>query len=232
MSHELRTPLNIIMGYAALLKDDMVDDADQDNRSSVVTIETQANELLTMVSSIMQATQIESGATPVHKHQVDVGQLMQELKALYDAPLDKNLALVWKYPQSLPTLVTDDGILTHILQKLIDNAIKFTKAGTVTVSARVNENFEFQVSDTGIGIPEESLPIIFDMFKQVDGSSTREFSGAGLGLYIAKKFTELLGGSIEAESVVGQGSTFTIKIPLPMARHPADSVFDDPDAAR
>ena len=114
---------------------------------------------------------------------------------------------------SLPTLITDGGILTHILRKLIDNTIKFTKTGTVTVSARVNENFEFQVSNTGIGIPEESLPIIFYMFKQVDGSSTRDFSGAGLWLYIAKKFTELLGGSIEAESVVEQGSTFTIKIP-------------------
>jgi signal transduction histidine kinase len=91
--------------------------------------------------------------------------------------------------------------------------IKFTKRGTVTVSARVNENFEFQVSDTGIGRPEESLPVIFDTFKQVDSSSTREFGGAGLGRYIAKEFTELLGGSIEAESAVGQGSTFTIKIP-------------------
>jgi signal transduction histidine kinase len=180
----------------------------------VVTIETQANELLTMFSSIMQATQIESGATPVRKHEVDVGQMMLELKALYDAPLDKNLALVWKYPPSLPTLVTDDGILIHVLRKLIDNAIKFTKAGTVTVSARVNGNFEFQVSDTGVGIPEESLPVIFDIFKQVDSSSTREFSGAGLGLYIAKKFTELLGGSIEVESAVGKGSTFIFTLPV------------------
>jgi PAS domain S-box-containing protein len=213
MSHELRTPLNIIMGYAAFFKDDLVDEADHDNRNSVVTIETQANELLTMFGSIMQATQIESGATPVHKHQVDIGRLMLELKALYDAPLDKNLALVWKYPQSLPSLVTDDGILTRILQKLIDNAIKFTKSGTVTISARVNGSFEFQVSDTGVGIPTESLSVIFDIFKQVDSSSTREFGGAGLGLYIAKKFTELLGGSIDVESVAGQGSTFTIKIP-------------------
>jgi signal transduction histidine kinase len=179
----------------------------------VVAIEAQANALLTMVSSIMQATQIESGVITAHKHEVDVGQLMQKLKALYDAPLDKNLALVWKYPQSLPTLVTDDALLTHILQKLIDNAIKFTECGSVTVAARVNENFEFQVSDTGIGIPEGSLPVIFDIFKQADSSSTREFGGAGLGLYIAKKFTGLLGASIEAESAVGQGSTFTIKIP-------------------
>ena len=102
-------------------------------------------------------------------------------------------------------LPSDAGILTHILRD----------SSTIPSSTRsyVNGNFEFQVSDTGIGIREESLPIIFDMFKQVDGSSTRDFSGAGLGLYIAKKFTELLGGSIEAESVVEQGSTFTIKIP-------------------
>ena len=111
-------------------------------------------------------------------------------------------------------MVTDDVLLTHILQKLIDNAIKFTKRGTVTVSARANENFEFQVSDTGIGIPEGSLPVVFDMFKQVDSSSTREFGGAGLGLYIVKKYTEMLGGSVTVESALDKGSTFTVILPL------------------
>jgi PAS domain S-box-containing protein len=217
MSHELRTPLNIILGYAELIKDEMVGDADQGHRSALAKIETQANGLLTMVSSIVQATEIDSGANTVHKHEVDVCQLMQELRALYDAPLDKNLVLVWKYPQSLPRLVTDDVLLTHILRKLIDNAIKFTKRGTVTVSARVNENFEFEVSDTGTGIPEGSLPVIFDMFKQADSSSTREFGGAGLGLYIVKKYTEMLGGSVTVESVVDKGSTFTVS--LPSSRH-------------
>jgi signal transduction histidine kinase len=213
MSHELRTPLNIIMGFAELIKDEMVGDANQDCRSYLAKIETQANGLLTIVGSIVQATEIDSGANTVHKHEVDVCQLMQEFRALYDAPLDKNLVLVWKYPQSLPRLVTDDVLLTHILRKLIDNAIKFTKRGTVTVSARVNENFEFEVSDTGTGIPAGSLPVIFDMFKQADSSSTREFGGAGLGLYIVKKYTEMLGGSVTVESVVDKGSTFTVSIP-------------------
>ena len=191
----------------------MVDAADQGHRNAVVKIETQANELLTMVSTIVQATKIESGAITVRKHEVDVCQLMQELRALYDAPQDKNLVLVWKYPQSLPTLVTDDVLLTDILQKLIDNAIKFTQRGTVTVSARVNENIEFQVSDTGIGIPEGSLPVVFDMFKQVDSSNTREFGGVGLGLYIVKKYTELLGGTVHVESEPEKGSSFTVRIP-------------------
>jgi PAS domain S-box-containing protein len=213
MSHELRTPLNIIMGYAALIKDDMVDDADQGHRSALVKIETQANELLRIVSSIVQATEIESGAITIRKHEVDVCQLMQELRTQYDAPLEKNLVLVWKYPQILPSLVTDKVLLTQILQKLIDNAIKFTKRGAVTVSARVNGHYEFEISDTGIGIPEGSLPVVFDMFKQVDSSSTREFGGAGLGLYIVKKYTEMLGGSVTVESALDKGSSFMVSIP-------------------
>jgi signal transduction histidine kinase len=111
---------------------------------------------------------------------------------------------------------TDRGKLRHILQNLISNAIKFTEMGHVTVSARFlkeSASVRFQVADTGIGIPKDSLPNIFGMYRQAENSQGLENDGVGLGLYIVKKFTDLLGGKVEVESKVGQGSTFTVTIP-------------------
>jgi K+-sensing histidine kinase KdpD len=111
--------------------------------------------------------------------------------------------LVWKYPQSLPTLVTDDGILTPHPAETHRQCIKFTKAGTVTVSARVNGNFEFQVSDTGVGIPEESLPVIFDMFKTSGQLVHPRVQRCGTGALHRKKVHRASGGSIEVRKRIG-----------------------------
>ena len=124
---------------------------------------------------------------------------------------------------------TDSGKLKQLMQNLIDNAIKFTQKGSVTISVKIRHEargnrqqeeerltptyVEFKVADTGGGIPKEQLPLIFDKFKQVDSSETRLYGGVGMGLYIVKKFTELLGGTVEVESEVGKGSTFTVRIP-------------------
>ena len=112
---------------------------------------------------------------------------------------------------------TDSAKLTHILQNLINNAIKFTDEGVITISARhvpEAQALEFKVSDTGIGISKDSLPIIFEMFRQIDSSVTRAYGGVGLGLFIVKKLTQLLGGRVEVESEIGRGSTFTVTIPM------------------
>lgn len=125
--------------------------------------------------------------------------------------------------RDLPFIKTDSAKLKQILQNLIDNAIKFTEKGSVTVSARIRQQeeerltstyVEFKVADTGIGIFKEMLPVIFDKFRQADSSETRLYGGVGMGLYIVKKFTGLLGGTVEVESEVGKGSTFTITIPV------------------
>jgi signal transduction histidine kinase len=113
-------------------------------------------------------------------------------------------------------VVTDGGKLRQILQNLIDNAIKFTDKGKVTVSARYFPeagSVEFKVADTGIGIPKEKLPTIFEKFRQVDSSETRLYGGVGLGLFIVRQYTELIGGRVEVESEVGKGSTVTVTIP-------------------
>jgi signal transduction histidine kinase len=129
---------------------------------------------------------------------------------------------VWDCPSNLPEISTDGRKLKHILQNVINNAIKFTEKGSVTISAKISheaigngqQSVEFQVTDTGIGIPQEKLSMIFDKFKQGDSSETRLYGGVGLGLYIAKQFTGLLGGMLDVQSDLRKGSTFTVRIPV------------------
>ena len=233
MSHELRTPLNVIIGYAALIEEDLVREADEPQRHSLQKIESEADSMLAMINQIMEASQIQSGTIGVVKQPVNIAQLFQQLIAAYEFLKKKDLVLIWQASGDLPVLMTDREKLKQILRNLINNAVKFTENGTVTVSATLADSqrqsawhghtrpsafgsepfIEFKVSDTGIGIPEESLPVIFDRFKQVDSSATRAYEGVGLGLFIAKKYSELLGGQVDVESTEGRGSTFTVRIP-------------------
>lgn len=129
---------------------------------------------------------------------------------------DKEITLLWDYPSDLPVVKSNREKLRQLLQNLIHNAIKFTDKGYVTVSARYDhgaDRVEFKVADTGIGILKEKIPMIFEMFHQIDSSETRLHEGVGLGLYIVKKYTERLRGTVEVESKPGKGSTFIVTIP-------------------
>lgn len=216
MSHELRTPLNVITGYAEMVWRGMVGETNAEQDRALEKIIGCSKDLLGMISRILQATSIEAEAVKVEKKEVVVGPLLDELKSAYDVAVGKDLNLQWDYPSEFLSVKTDSEKLKHILQNLINNAIKFTDKGRVTVSVRLlpgANGVEFQVADTGIGIPEEMLPMIFEKFRQVDSSETRAYGGVGLGLYIVKKFTEMLGGNVEVESEPGKGSTFTVTIP-------------------
>jgi signal transduction histidine kinase len=131
--------------------------------------------------------------------------------------MEKGLVLEWNYPSDLPVIVSDRMKLKHVLTNLINNAIKFTDRGSVNISARTldrEQTLELKVTDTGPGIPEESLPFVFDKFRQIDSTTTRNHSGAGLGLYIVKTFVELLEGTITVQSKIGEGSAFTVLLPI------------------
>ncbi|MGH7853309.1 MAG: GAF domain-containing protein, partial [Candidatus Binatia bacterium] len=244
MSHELRTPLNVIMGYANLIKDDLVRDSDAPHRQALQIIEHHAKSLLSIINSIMDATQIESGNVAIANQEVYIGDLVDQLKSECNVPNQKDIALLWKISEGLPNVITDYAKLRRILQNLIDNAIKFTDTGTVSISARLASHdlvkregknvsreaylvkremrdtnderraIEFSVQDTGVGIAEEDRPFIFEMFRQADSSTTRAYEGAGLGLYIVKEYCDLLGASISVETALGKGSTFTVAIPI------------------
>jgi len=215
MSHELRTPLNVVMGYTTMVKDGILGEINPEQEKALQKVMNRARDQLAMITSILQVTQMEAGRARAECSEVELGDLLGEIRSSFDVFPDKEITLHWDYPSDLPVVTTDREKLKYILQNLVHNAIKFTDNGHVTVSARYvqgAERVEFKVADTGIGILEEKIPMIFEMFHQIDSSETRLHEGVGLGLYIVKKYTELLGGTVEVESKPGQGSTFTVTI--------------------
>ena len=168
-----------------------------------------------MISSILEASRMEAESVKVDNREFSAEKLLSELQLSYNGPMAKDLKLIWDYPSNLPVMKTDMWMLQQILQNLINNAIKFTEKGSVTISAQFlpgTEAVEFKVSDTGIGIPKKALPLIFEKFRQMDGSQTRPYGGAGLGLYIVKTYTETLGGKVDVESEPNKGSIFTVRL--------------------
>ena len=217
MSHELKTPLNVIMGYAELARTDTLGAVGLKPEEAVNKILIHAKDLLHMVDEILQATRIEAGAARAVIEEVDLTAFLDDLRISCDNPTAKELTLIWNYQNDLPPTWTDRDKLKHILQNLISNAIKFTPEGSVTVSARYfpeQRNVEFKVADTGIGIPKELLSSIFERFRQLDASNTRTYGGVGLGLFIVKRFAEMLGGAIKVKSQLDIGSTFTLILPV------------------
>ena len=216
VSHELKTPLNVISGYSSMLTEGMLGEITPIQEKALQTVSRQSKELHNLINSVLQVNSIEAEMLQAEFQQVNFWEFLSELRTFYDYPLAKDVRLVWELRTDLPILSADRGKLRHILENLINNAIKFTDQGTVTISARFlasKKAMEFKVADTGIGIPKELVPSIFERFRQLDGSDTKAYGGVGLGLYIAKKYANLLGGTIHVESKLGQGSTFALRIP-------------------
>ena len=209
MSHDLRTPMNAIIGYTRILlrrTGDRLDDREQRNLQN---IETSSNNLLSLINEILDLSRIEAGRIEVKVAEVDV-QSLAETCAVSIAPLVKDGVEFRQELQAVPMLSTDGDLLQRVLMNLLGNAVKFTETGRITLSVRpVDEGVEVAVADTGVGIPDEDLPYIFEEFRQVDREGA-EAQGSGLGLAIVKKTVELLGGTITAHSEVGHGTAFTL----------------------
>lgn len=216
MSHELRTPLNAVMGYTGMIQDGMLGEITTGQKTAVEKVLRHSNDLLSMISSILEVTTLEAQMVKAEVAEIQISDFLDELKLAYDVLPDRDLTMIWNYPAGLPVVKTDRKKLHHILKNLIDNAVKFTKSGSVTISAwdfPYPRRVEFKVADTGIGIPESALPFIFEKFRQADSSETRNYGGVGLGLYIVKNFAELLGARIEVDSEPNKGSIFTLTLP-------------------
>jgi len=189
----------------------------RDQNRAAEKIFSQAQHLLILINGILEITKIESGSVNLHPEPVDLVSFMEEHRSDYLLCAEGSLKLHWDYPSDLPVVTTDRMKLKHILTNLINNAVKFTERGSVTISAHAVDSgryLEISVADTGPGIPQESLPHVFDKFRQIDSTTTRHYSGTGLGLYIVKTFVEVLGGTITVSSTLGQGTVFTLQLPI------------------
>jgi GAF domain-containing protein len=220
ISHELRTPLNVSMGYTTLVKDRLLGEITSQQEAALETALKHSHELLNMINGVLSVQALEADAVENQLEEIKLDKLLDELKAYYTMLSDQNISFYWDYPRDLPGIKSDPEKLKQVLKNLIDNAIKFTEKGYVTLVARYLSQanaVEFKVSDTGIGIPKEKLPDIFEMFRQLDSSETRKFGGMGVGLFVVKKFTKMLGGVVAVESELNKGSTFTVTVPVEIA---------------
>lgn len=215
VSHEFRTPLNVMSGYAQAIRDKTWGDTTAGQDEALDKIIRQSDHLMTLVTAILDITRIETGELALEREDVALTEYLGEIRHKF-ASLNSSVDLRWYIPESLPVVRSDRMKLTIVLQNLINNALKFTEQGVISVTARAiagQRRVEIEVKDTGIGIPKEAHGLIFEKFHQANPSSTRDHGGIGLGLYIVKVFTDLLGGTIHLQSEESQGSAFTLSLP-------------------
>ncbi|WP_332656107.1 ATP-binding protein [Brevundimonas sp.] len=218
MSHELRTPLNGILGVAEALANTA---ADPRQKEMVDIIATSARALEALLTDILDLARIEAGRLDIQNEAFDLGAMVRSVAALFAASAEsKGLTFHLDLPDSFALTVAGDGMrLRQILNNLLSNAVKFTETGGVRLAVETDcsdgqRRVRFSVHDTGIGFDDGVGARLFQPFEQSDGSITRRFGGTGLGLSICRRLVELMGGSIEARSVAGQGSTFTFEVSL------------------
>ena len=232
MSHELRTPLNAVIGYADLLLAGIPDAIPAASERQVERITLASRHLLSVIEEILSYARIEAGREVVERAEVDLREVVSEVAAIAE-PLarDKRLAFVSPAEVRPSTLVTDARKLRQILVNLLGNAVKFTERGEIRFEVEEAGGWvEFRVRDTGIGIASDELERVFEPFRQVDQASTRTAGGTGLGLSVSRHLARLLGGDVSVVSALGEGSTFTLRLPvLPVSE--ASTTGDEPSAA-
>ncbi len=222
VSHELRTPLNIIFGYIDLLIDDAFPTS-AERTDALRRVRSQSGNLLDMIQAMLDINKLEAGGVMVDTAEFRLGEFMTHLQTAVPATWCKDgVALVWESDGGSAVMESDPDKIEIVLRNLIHNALKYTDRGEVRVRATAkpgNCNVAFTVSDTGQGIPPDDLERIFQMFHQSANGPPRQ-GGVGLGLFLARQLTGALGGEISAESEIGNGARFTVRLPLKLpTRH-------------
>ena len=217
MSHEFRTPLNAILGYTHMLLNGVTGPVSDQQRKSLTRIDSNSRHLLALINDILDITRIEAGRMPLNLSTFRFPELVNEVMSELEPIIKRsNLVVSARMPRSLPSLKSDRQKVKQIVLNLLSNALKFTPAGSVTISATHNGKNRFvdiAVKDTGVGIPPDDQVKVFEDFRQLDSSPARGYGGTGLGLSICRRLSQMLGGTIELESEPGRGSTFTLRLP-------------------
>jgi signal transduction histidine kinase len=214
ISHELRTPLTAVMGYLALMDEGLAGPVTPEQRKTIAQVKTSSEHLLELIGDLLELTTLKRGGLEVVPTAFDVRDPLHDAVAGTRGRAEA-VALRISEPEQGAVMVSDRRKIAKLLVALLSNAYKFTRDGEIRVSVEVhNDRAVYRVQDTGIGIPDEMQQLVFDEFRQVDGSSTRRFGGSGLGLSLARRLARLLGGEIALESAPGEGSTFRVDLPL------------------
>ena len=217
MSHELRTPLNAIIGFAEVLRDEVVGAVTDEQKEYLGDIHSSGQHLLNMINSILDLSKIEAGKLELQYEIFSIEDAVSEvLNTVAGFSRKKGISIKTHIPEDMPSLKADRVKCKQIMFNLLSNAVKFTpENGRITINANRGGGFvQIAVSDTGIGIKPADMDKLFEAFRQVDGSYARPYEGTGLGLALTKRLVELHGGKIYATSEYGKGSTFTFTLPL------------------
>jgi signal transduction histidine kinase len=208
MSHELRTPLNIVINYTAAVQNKILGEINAQQENALEKVSKHSRELLLMINEILEVSRIGAEIPVAVPEKTDVKHFVHELRTSYDRPLDRDVTLRWDYPEEFPVVRIDSTKLKHILWNLINNAIKYTETGSVTVAARClgkERVLEFRVEDTGNGLPGNAVP--------QSSENSNAYSEIGMGVQIVKRFTEMLAGTLEFRSDPDKGPALIVKIP-------------------
>jgi signal transduction histidine kinase/PAS domain-containing protein len=219
MSHELRTPLNAVLGHTSLLLDRLFGEVTPQQIDSLERIRAAGQHLQALIDDILDLAKIEAGKMPLHLEEIPLREVLIEVAQQIEPMVrKKGLEATYRVAEDGMVVHTDRTKLKQILLNLLSNAVKFTHVGWVRLEATRHEDYvRIVVSDSGIGIKTEHLDAIWEDFRQIDQSRTREFGGTGLGLSITRKLLERLGGNVQVESTYGVGTTFTAWLPVRLA---------------
>jgi signal transduction histidine kinase len=224
VSHELRTPLTAVMGYVALMLEGLSGPLTENQQDELMQVKGASERLLDLIDDLLELTTLTKGEAGVSITEFDARELLRDAARRARGRSDKVRLVIAESDDLLPFMRSDREKLGKVLLSLLGNAFKFTSEGEVRAWVEVRRGrVRFSIRDTGIGIPTEALQFIFDEFRQVDGSATRRFGGSGLGLSLARRLARLLGGEIGVTSIAGEGSTFTVELPLEYSRSRTDA---------
>src|SRR5687767_3133256 len=232
MSHELRTPINAIIGYAALLLEGMFGELSEQQREPLDRSRAAADHLRVLIDDILDLAKIEAGKMQFTIERLGLADVISEASQQMEPMIRrKSLSYTVDISPDAPAIVSDRTKLKQVFLNLLSNAMKFTNKGGVSIVARPHAmGVRIDINDTGIGIKPEYLSVIWEDFRQVDQSRTREFGGTGLGLSITRKLVERLGGTISVESIVAVGTSFTVMLPLEAPHQVSHEPTTEPEA--